>query len=413
MSAIVAVILYLRCGKPWRSILEVQKRNLVQANRFRMSRLQSYFWKQAFWPLVITLLSLATLALLTQSLSTLDLIVENRQSALTFFYITLLALPQLIGIILPLAVFIAVIYALNRLNVDSEMAVAKSVGTSPWQISSPFVRLACWALIAHLVLNLVIQPLSFRTMRGELLKVRTDLASQMVRPGEFVTPTLGLTVYAREILPNGRMSDVIIRDSRNEPVSTYIAKNGEISRSQDSARLTLEDGMIQQIEKNGDFTPITFESYQIDLSEIVAIDTNLRLKTSDRYLHELFFPSVTDRTNPALYPALIAEGHSRLATPLYNIALTLLALAMLVRGQFQRMGYGRRIALCALVGFGIRLSGFALISASEKNAALNWAQYAVPIGVSLLCLWYLFNRRKAGNLRRMLGFKQSESLAAS
>jgi len=185
-----------------------------------MSRLQTYFWRQAFGPLVLTLLGLTSLALLTQSLSTLDLIVENRQSAMTFFRITLLALPQLIAIILPLAVFIAVIYAVNRLNSDSEMSVAKSVGTSPWQISTPFVRIACWAVILHLFLNLVIQPLAFRTMRGELLKVRTDLASQMVRPGEFVSPTLGLTVYAREILPNGRMADVLIRDSRGAQAST-------------------------------------------------------------------------------------------------------------------------------------------------------------------------------------------------
>jgi len=371
-----------------------------------MSNLQSYFWKQAFWPLITTLLGLAALALLTQSLSTLELIVENRQSALTFFYITLLALPQLIGIILPLAVFIAVIYALNRLNTDSEMSVAKAVGTSPWQISSPFIRLACWALIGHLILNLVLQPLSFRTMRGELLKVRTDLASQMVRPGEFVTPTIGLTVYAREMLPDGRMSDVIIRDSRNDPVSTYTAKRGVITRVEQSARFTLEEGMIQQIEDDGSFTPITFRSYQIDLSEVVAVDTNLRLKTSDRYLHELFFPSATDRANPAVYPGLLAEGHARLATPLYNIALALLALAFLARGQFQRLGYGRRIAICALLGFGIRLSGFALLSASEGNITLNWIQYALPLFISLLCIWYLTNRRKAGNILGMLGFKR-------
>jgi len=53
--------------------------------------------------------------------------------------------------------------------------------------------------MAHLILNLVIQPFAFSQMRGEILKVRTDIASQMVRAGEFVTPTIGLTVYAREI----------------------------------------------------------------------------------------------------------------------------------------------------------------------------------------------------------------------
>lgn len=369
-----------------------------------MSRLQTYFWKQAFWPLVFTLLGLSVLALLVQSLATLEYIVENRQSALTFFYITILSLPLLIGIILPLAVFIAVIYALNRLNVDSEMAVAKSVGTSPWQISSPFVRIACWALIAHFILNLVVQPLSLRTMRGELLKVKTDLAAQMVRPGEFISPTVGLTVYAREILPNGQMSDVIIRDSREAPANTYIAKTGSIARSEDRARLTLKDGMIQQMD-DGAFTPITFDTYQLDLSDLVAMDVNVRLKPSDRYLHELFFPSAADKANNAVYPGLIAEGHAKLATPLYNIALTLLALAFLARGQFQRMGYGRRIALCAMLGFGIRFAGFALISASEGNMALNWTQYALPSLVIILCLWYLFNRRKAGNLFRMMGFK--------
>ena len=367
-----------------------------------MTRLQTYFWRQAFWPLVVTLLGLAVLALLTQSLSTLDLIVENRQSALTFFKITLLALPQLIGIIMPLAVFMAVMYAVNRLNVDSEMAVAKAVGTSPWQISTPFVRLAFWAVMAHLIINLVIQPLSFRTMRGELLKVRTDLASQMVRPGEFVTPTLGLTVYAREILPNGKMSDVIIRDSRGEATNTYTSKYGVLSRSDISARLTLEDGLIQQIDDDGGFSPISFKEYQIDLSDVVAMDANLRLKSSDRFLHELFFPSAVDKANNRIYPGLIAEGHARIATPIYNIALTLLALSFLVRGQFQRLGYGRRIAICALLGFGIRLTGFAMISASESNMSLNILQYIIPISVCAICLWFLLNRNRAGNLLRML-----------
>ena len=121
----------------------------------------------------------------------------------------MLALPQLISIIMPLAVFMSTLYALNRLNMDSEMVVAKASGFSPWQIASPALRLGMYALIAHLILNLVIQPFAFSQMRGEILKVRTDIASQMVRAGEFVTPTAGLTVYAREIAPDGAMKDVI------------------------------------------------------------------------------------------------------------------------------------------------------------------------------------------------------------
>ena len=65
-----------------------------------MTLLQRYFWSQALWPLLLSLSALASLALLTQSLQTLDIIVENRESAVTFLYITILALPQLIACLL-------------------------------------------------------------------------------------------------------------------------------------------------------------------------------------------------------------------------------------------------------------------------------------------------------------------------
>lgn len=360
-----------------------------------MSLLQRYFWRQALWPLLISLSALAALALLTQSLQTIDLIVENRQSALTFLFVTILALPQLIGIIMPLAVFMAVIYAINRLNMDHELVVAKSIGSSPWQISSPVIRLATYALIAHLVINLVVQPLSFRKMRAELLSVRTDIASQMVRPGEFITPTPGLTVYAREILQNGNMTDIMIRDAREaDAIITYTAKQGAISRLNNDTRLTLTDGIIQQLEDDGSLRPISFERYQIDLTEIMALDPVLRLKTSDRFLHELLRPDPREYYNRQYRGALLAEGHARLATPLYNIALVMLALAFLVRGEFQKMGYGRRIAACAALGFVLRLMGFGLTSAAESDPSLNPLQYALPLIIIGLSALHLSRRNR-------------------
>lgn len=365
-----------------------------------MSLLQRYFWTQALWPLLISLSALAGLALLTQSLSTLDLIVENRQSALTFLYITILALPQLIGVIMPLAVFMAVLYALNRLNVDSELVVAKSVGSSPWQISSPVVRLASYAMVVHLLINLWIQPLSFREMRKELLSVRTDIASQLVRPGEFVTPTPGLTVYARAIKPNGNMEDVLIRDSRNDTQAlTYTAKAGTLARTKTSARLILQDGIVQSLEDNGAMRPTSFEQYEINLTEIMSLDPVLRLKTSDRFLHELLKPNPREYSNISYKKSLYAEGHARLSAPLYNVALTLWALAFMVRGPLQKLGYGRRIAVCAFTGFVIRLSGFGFASAAESDPVMNGFQYAIPLGVIIFTLFYLQRSTRSRGIR--------------
>jgi len=253
-ATFIVDISYLGCGKLMPHVIEAQKRHQSKFYEYwaSVTLLQRYFWTQALWPLLLTLAALTALALLTQSLQTIDLIVENRQSALTFFYITILALPQLISVIMPLAAFMATLYALNRLNMDSELVVAKASGFSPWQIASPALRLGMYAMIAHLLINLLVQPLSFSQMRGEILKVRTDIASQMVRAGEFVTPTAGLTVYAREIGGDGQMKDVLIYDARDDGDGTmHTAKSGYLTRGENNARLILKNGNVQTLLETG------------------------------------------------------------------------------------------------------------------------------------------------------------------
>jgi len=365
--------------------------------------LQRYFWQQALWPLLMALSALTALALLTQSLSTLDLIVENRQSALIFFKITLLALPQLIAIILPLATFMAILYAFNRLTVDSELMVAKASGFSPWQITSPALRLASYAMIFHLIINIIVQPLAFRHMRQALFEVRTDVASQMVQAGDFISPTPGLTIYAQDVLPNGHMRDVLIYDIRDsERPLTYIAQSGILIQNNQYARFVLLNASYQQVQDDKSLRVLEVDRDEIDLTEILTADPVMRLKASDRFLHELLRPDSRQFTHEHQRAELLSEGHARLSAPLYNIGLTLLALSFLIRGQYQRMGYGRRITICAVIGFSIRLLGFSIASAAEKNAALNSLQYGLPLALCFACAWYLLNRRRAQALHKMI-----------
>ncbi len=365
-----------------------------------MKLLQRYFWKQALWPLLLSLSALAVLALLTQSLQTLDLIVENRQSAATFLFITVLALPQLIGIILPLALFMAVLYALNRLNVDSELVVAKAAGFSPWQIAAPVLKLTALVMVAHLIINLIVQPLSFRKMRAEVLKVRTDVASQMLNPGSFVKVTDALTLYAREITLDGTMRDVLIYDNSNpDAPSTHTAKTGQLTRSESSVLFSLDEGNVQTLLPSGNMDFVSFETYAVDLTQIIALDASLKLKSSDKFLGELFNPSLETVPDIEKRLELRAEGHNRLATPLYSLALSLLALCFMIRGQHRRMGYGRHIAICAAFGFTIRLCDFALVSAAMKTPTLNIWQYGTPLLVCLICLLYLLQRKRVRSLK--------------
>jgi len=376
-----------------------------------MKLLQRYIFSQAFSPAVLSLSALALLALLTQSLQTLDLIVENRQSAGTFFKITILALPQLIGIIMPLAVFMAAIYALNRMTNDSELIVAKANGVSPWSMGTPVLRLGVYALILHLVINLLLQPMSFREMRKEILTVKTDIASQMVQAGRFVTPAPDLTVYAREILPDGELRDVLIHDGRDaDAKSTHTAKTGRLQKSEKSTSLILFNGSVQTPIADGGLDVIDFETYQLDLSDVVALDNVLRLKSSDRFLHELLRPDARDYVTPKSRKEMAAEGHARLAAPLWNIALVLVALAFLLRGQHSKLGNARKIAICAITGFVLRLLGFAVVSSAESDVALNPVQYILPLVVIVVCLTYLASRKRVrfGKKRRRKAYNTAK-----
>jgi lipopolysaccharide export system permease protein len=72
-----------------------------------MRLIDRYLLRQLLGPVVLATLALTAVALLSQSLAGLDLIVNQRQSALVFLKVTLLYMPQLINLILPVAVFVA------------------------------------------------------------------------------------------------------------------------------------------------------------------------------------------------------------------------------------------------------------------------------------------------------------------
>ena len=63
---------------------------------------------------------LALLAILAQGLSQTDLIVDNRQSALTYLRVVALGAPQIIAVLAPIALFVAALNALAALEIEGD-----------------------------------------------------------------------------------------------------------------------------------------------------------------------------------------------------------------------------------------------------------------------------------------------------
>ncbi|VAV93458.1 hypothetical protein MNBD_ALPHA06-576, partial [hydrothermal vent metagenome] len=306
-----------------------------------------------------------------------------------------LALPQLFAIVLPFAVFVAVAYGIQRLHTDNEVMVVYASGMTGWQVISPVLRTISYAVLLNLVLNLFVQPVAFRSMRETIYEVRSDLASAIIRPGEFVSPAVNLTIFARE-LKNGVMSDVFIHDGRDqEKPTTFFAKTGVFANVAARPSITLNNASRQTLSADGILEFLEFSSTSFELNGVIDPQGELFYKYSDRYISELFNPDPNNVWEMQHVKNLRAEGHYRMSSPLYNYTLGLLALVALLAGNFSKMGYGRRLITFGVVALLVRLLGFTLASAAESNEILNIAQYGLPIGVSGLCLWLLFRPKPA------------------
>ena len=90
---------------------------------------------------------------------------------------------------------------------------------------------------------------------------------------------------------------------------------------------------------------------------------------------------------------LYAEGHARLATPLYALTFMALALAGVLGGQVNRLGYGRRIAAAAAAALVIRILGFGVQAAAGGSPWLNILQYLVPLAPFIFAIRILFRQR--------------------
>ncbi len=377
----------------------------------RMRILDRYIFRQLIVPVLGAVAALTAIALLSQSLSQFDLIVERGQSAWTFIRVTLLSLPQLAGLIFPIAIFVGALIALTRLQSEHEITAMRAAGTSLMRLASPMIRIGVWFALISLISNLFLQPLTARAMRGEMFRIRNDLISSLVKEGAFSTATSGLTIYVQRIDQNGLLRQIFIRTPEaNGKDRTYVASEGKISNVEGANILIMRRGSTQQINDDGAITNATFDETSFDVSRYFSSDDFLQYKESDRYIHELFFPNMALDWEKGSWKKLQAEGHARLAGPLYNLTFMLLAIVAVLGGQFSRGGYGRRIAAVAGIAAVVRILGIAAETASAGSVVMNVLQYAVPIIPIVICLRLIHKRDSKRGLPRAQGMSALEPL---
>ncbi len=351
-----------------------------------------HVFRQVASSLLLILISLTMIVWMATALKQLKLVTSQGQSFFIFLQMTTLALPSLMGFVAPIALLIACLHILNRVNGDSELIVMNAGGANIWRIAKPYLLMSTIVAVALLLSNLYVQPYSLRTLKEYVIKVRTDLISQVLQAGKFSSPEKGLMFHIREKTSNGDLLGLAIHDSRDQKqVMTYLAEHGRIVKNGANSYLVMKRGHIQRKSDNKNAVQIiAFQQYVFDLTQFSPNEKSSYryYKPRERYLNELLNLDPNNRRDRKIKGKLNAEIHERLSTPLYPILFAMLAVAMvgLVRSNRQRSLRG--VFLAFGLAIFVKVLGVAMTNVVVKKPELSFVVYAIPIGAFLIAaLW--------------------------
>jgi lipopolysaccharide export system permease protein len=348
---------------------------------------------------IVTLLVTVTLTCaiwLTQSLRFVELIVNRGLTVGTFFYLTLLLLPSFLWLMLPIALFTAVLFTYLRLTTDSELIVMRSVGMGPLQLARPALIAALAASAIAYALALYFLPLAYRDFKDLDFTVRNDFAGLLLREGAFSTIAPNVTVYVRSREASGDLVGILVHDGRKpETPVTLVAERGRLAISDDGPRVVLVNGNRQELERaTGRLRFLYFDRYSVDLGRVAERTTDRWREPRERFLHELFGPPRNENDRQFL-TRLRAEGHNRLISPLLPITMTLCALAALLTGDYNRRGQGRRVVAAIIAAVVVQTSSISMQTVITKwpgTTPLIYVNALVPLVVA--AWWLVYGPRR-------------------
>jgi lipopolysaccharide export system permease protein len=364
------------------------------------SILSRYVFRQAAGAVLLILLSLTGIVWIALALRQLNLVTTQGQDAWLFIKMTLLALPNLMALIAPIALLVATIHVLNRLKGDSEIIVMTAGGGTVWNLARPLLAVALLVSIAVSAVNHLAMPWSLRLLREYVIQVRTDLITQVIQPGRFSVAEPNLTFHIRDRTLDGELQGLVMHDARDaNQISTFLAERGWIVKQDGDAYLLMENGhILRRAGMNEPVRIIEFKRYAVDLARFEAKEQGPELKPRERYLTELVRPAPDDQL-AARQPGLFrAELHERFSSPLYPFAFVMLAVAFIGQAQTTRQNRVEAIVLAFLIAAGCRLAGLAGNNIVTLKASAIWVVYAIPMGAILFSLLAMRTRLRRRRL---------------
>jgi lipopolysaccharide export system permease protein len=354
-------------------------------DRYMLSQLVALF---GFFSLV-----LVSVYWINRAVGLFDQLIGDGQSALVFLEFSLLTLPNVIRLVLPISAFAATVYVINRLTQESELVVMQATGFSAFRLARPVLYFGLIVAAMMIVLMNVLVPASRATLAVRSAEIAENVTARFLNDGQFMHPAAGVTLYIREIALTGELRDIFLADDRSDQDrTTYTARRALLVRGDAGPKLIMFDGMAQTLTRADQRLSVTrFADFTYDLGGLIGV-----AKADQRTLDELSTAELLAPTDALMAEtrqtraAFLYEAHSRIGQPFLGTAAALIGFAALLLGAFSRFGLWRQILFAVLLLILMQLVNTAAGSAGLKDARLWPLAYAAPMAgcaVAAVLLW--------------------------
>lgn len=353
-----------------------------------MRRLTRYMLRQTLIVMLFVAAAFSAAVWLVQSLRLIDLIVNRGLSVGLFLYLAMLIMPRFVDVVLPIAVFVAVLFIYNKLIAESELVVMRAAGMGSGALARPAILVGIVGMLCLYALSLYFTPLANRTFKDLQFEIRNRFASVLIQDGVFNTLSDQLTVYVKSRDSAGDLSSLLIYDTRDpqKPVTVF-AERGALVNTPEGPRILMVNGTRQiRDQATGRLSVLTFEKYTLDLAALSDAPGVRERQSDERTIDELL---QTDKDGQIPVQSIV-ELNMRIARPLAALTMAALPVACLLTGEFNRRGQSRRVLLAILAAFLFELMDVALENLAGRTGvavALLYLNLLLPLMVSLWLLW--------------------------
>lgn len=344
--------------------------------RFDRYLLGQYLILFGFFSLVLVLVYW-----INRAVGLFDRLIGDGQTALVFLELSLLTIPNVIRLVLPVSAFAAVVHVTNRLMQDGEMVVMQATGFSAFRLARPVLWFGLAVALMLTVMVHVVVPASRVTLAQRQAEIEANVTARLLSDGRFIHPGDGISVFIREISPEGELRDVFLADDRATASRiAYTAQRAYLVRGDSGPKLVMFDGTVQTLERASQRLAVTrFADFTFDLGSALTGTVRTAPSLDELSTAELLAadPARVEQLRSSA-AAFLAEGHGRIAAPFLAVAAVLVGFAALLQGTFSRFGLWRQILGAVVLLILMQMIANSATSAALRDAGMWWAAYLAP-----------------------------------